>query len=101
VRAPPGEPAERDPGGGDAPRSQRRWGENEWARHPRATLYKIEAEVDVRMGAGRSRLLEVAATVKQVAEGSPVVIGRASLCLYSSRVRTILFIPRVSWPLPP
>jgi ribosomal protein S27AE len=31
------------------------------AQHPRATLYEIEAEVEARLGAARSRLLEAAA----------------------------------------
>jgi len=38
------------------------------AQHPRATLYEIEAEVEARMGAARSRLLEAAALAGPVGE---------------------------------
>lgn len=40
------------------------------ARHPRATLYEIEAEVEARMGAARSRLLEAAAVAAPGADPS-------------------------------
>lgn len=46
------------------------WGDmHAWrARHPRATLYEIEAEVDARLGAARSRLLEATALAGPVGE---------------------------------
>ena len=40
-------------------------------RHPQATLYEIEVEVDARMGAARSRLLEAAALASPVEARQP------------------------------
>jgi len=40
------------------------------AQHPRATLYEIEAEVEARLGAARSRLLEAAAVAGPDADPS-------------------------------
>jgi len=64
-------------------------------QHPRATLYEIEAEVDARLGAARSRLLEATALASPVTdptgdgERPACPEGRAMMRLEGQRTRRL------------